>query len=72
MLSNCVSGRLIIKTRYIVPFAGYVWEVDNFHGDLEGLTIAEIELPDKDSTFSLPPFIGREVTGDPAYYNSNL
>ena len=72
MLSNCVSGRLIIKTRYIVPFAGYVWEVDNFHGDLEGLTIAEIELPDKDPTFSLPPFIGREVTGDPAYYNSNL
>lgn len=72
MLSDCASGRVISKTRYVVPYGGSVWEVDNFHGDLEGLTVAEIELPDKESDFRLPPFVGREVSGDPAYYNSNL
>ena len=72
MLSDCASGRVISKTRYVVPYGGSVWEVDSFHGDLEGLTVAEIELPDKESDFSLPPFVGREVSGDPAYYNSNL
>jgi adenylate cyclase len=55
-----------------VPFAGFVWEVDEFHGGREGLIVAEIELPDAETQFPLPVFIGEEVTGDAAYYNSNL
>lgn len=71
MLELCT--RRISKTRYIVPAAkGLKWEVDEFHGRLEGLVLAEIELPDSGFEVELPEFIGREVSGDPAYYNSNL
>ena len=69
-LTDTAAG--IDKTRYIVPYDGMTWEVDEFHGRHQGLVVAEIELPTEDSPFTLPPFIGREVTGDPAYYNSNL
>lgn len=60
------------KTRYVVPFGGYTWEVDCFGGRLDGLVVAEVELESEDAHPPLPPFAGREVTGDPAYYNSNL
>ncbi|MCM1452199.1 MAG: CYTH domain-containing protein [Clostridium sp.] len=60
------------KTRYIVPHEGHVWEVDEFRGRHKGLTVAEIELKTENEAFSIPPFIGEEVTGDPKYYNSNL
>lgn len=60
------------KTRYIVPFEGFIWEVDEFHGRHEGLTVAEIELDKPGETFSIPSFVGKEVTGDPKYYNSSL
>lgn len=63
---------IIKKDRYFVEYDGRQWEVDCFHGEKEGLVIAEIELPSEDTQFLLPPFIGKEVTGDPQYYNSNL
>ncbi len=46
MLETCCQSRLIVKTRHIVPAEnGLKWEIDEFHGELDGLTIAEIELP---------------------------
>lgn len=66
------ENNTIDKTRFIVPYQGFVWEVDEFHGSLEGLTVAEIELKSPDDKYALPPFVGEEVTGNPAYYNSNL
>ncbi len=48
------------------------WEVDVFHGDNEGLVIAEIEVPSEETQFDLPAWIGEEVTGDKKYYNSHL
>ena len=63
---------VIEKTRYFVFHGGNRWEVDEFHGDQEGLVIAELEVPSEDYRFSLPPFVGLEVTGDPRYYNSQL
>lgn len=71
MLYLC-PGRVIDKTRYIVPFEGFVWEVDVYHKDLEGLVVTEVELPKVGTKFPMAPFAGREVTGDPAYYNSQL
>lgn len=71
MLAMCEDG-VIEKTRYIVRFGGFVWEVDEFHGRKEGLTVAEIELPESGREYPLPPFVGENVTGNPAYYNSNL
>lgn len=71
MLQYC--ERPIEKVRYIIPTeAGLKWEVDEFGGRLKGLVVAEIEVPSEETKFPLPHFIGREVTGDPAYYNSNL
>lgn len=72
MLQKVVIPPIISKTRYIVPFHGYTWEVDEFHGTLEGLRIAEIELSEADMEIPIPDFIGEEVTGNPIYYNSNL
>lgn len=71
MLDLC-QGNIISKTRYIVPYEGFVWEVDVFHKNHEGLIIAEIELPTSDTPYTLPPFVGENVTGNPMYYNSNL
>lgn len=70
MLRLCTS--VLCKTRYLVPEPPYVWEVDEFGGKLSGLVVAEIELPSEQATFTIPAFIGREVTGDPRYYNSSL
>lgn len=60
------------KTRYIAPFQGHRWEVDEYHGRHQGLIVAEIELQSESEPFAKPPFIGEEVTGNPKYYNSNL
>ena len=70
MLANCLG--LIVKRRWYVPYAGHVWEVDEFGGRHEGLVVAEIELSDESETFDRPAFVGMEVTGDPRYYNSTL
>lgn len=71
LLMMCEPG-IIDKTRYIVPYEGMIWEVDEFHDSLEGLCVAEIEIPSSDTRYSIPPFAGKNVTDDPAYYNSNL
>lgn len=65
-------GRILDKTRYIVPFEGYTWEVDEYHGDLQGLIVTEVEMKTPHDEVTLPPFAGKEVTGDPKYYNSQL
>lgn len=72
IVARCASGAIIEKTRWLVDFGGFRWEVDEFHGDNSGLVVAEIELPSADTPFDLPPFVGKEVTGDPRYYNSSL
>lgn len=63
---------IVEKIRYIVPFEGLVWEVDEFLGSLSGVTVAEVELPDTEISYPKPPFIGEDITGNPAFYNSNL
>lgn len=63
---------VIDKTRYLVDYKGYTFEVDEFYGDNQGLTVAEIELPSEDTVFEKPEWLGEEVTGDVKYYNSML
>lgn len=65
-------GRVIEKTRHVVPYEGFTWEVDEFHGALAPLVIAEVEVPAEDCSPTLPSFVGTEVTGNPDYYNSVL
>ncbi len=63
---------MIQKTRYILDYKGWRWEVDEFHGSREGLILAELELNQSRRDYPLPSFIGEDVTGNPAYYNSNI
>lgn len=72
MSHKLTSGFAIDKTRFIVPYKGYTWEIDEFHGRLDGLIIAEVELKSADDIPPLPPFIGKEVTSDHRYFNSVL
>ena len=71
LLKSCDS-RMIIKTRYLVPIGNHTWEVDIFHGENEGLVIAEIELLFEDESFIKSAWVGMEVTGEIKYYNSSL
>lgn len=71
MIALCEPG-LIDKDRYLIPYEGHVFEVDEFHGENEGLVIAEVELKSPVEEVALPAFIGAEVTGDKRYYNSHL
>lgn len=66
------EGRLIAKTRHLVENGSLTWEIDIFDGALAGLAIAEIELPSEDAAFDRPAWLGREVTGEKAYYNAEL
>ncbi|MFE8644540.1 CYTH domain-containing protein [Sphingomonas sp. NCPPB 2930] len=71
MLSLC-DGPVVQKTRHRVVHDGLAWEVDAFLGDNAGLVVAEIELASENQAFALPDWVGREVTGDPRYFNSSL
>ena len=72
MLNELCEQPIIEKHRYKIPMDGFVWEIDEFHGENEGLTVAEIELESEDQEYPKPDWIGEEVTGDARYYNSNL
>lgn len=63
---------VIDKTRYEITYEGRIWEVDVFHGRHEGLILAEIELPSKDTVFTKPDWVTRDVTDNVAYSNSCL
>ena len=71
LMKLCEEG-VIDQTRYLVRSGSHVFEVDEFYGDNEGLVMAEVELASEDEPFDRPAFIGREVTGDVRYYNSQL
>ena len=71
LLRICEPG-VIDKTRYLVKVGIHTFEVDEFYGDNEGLTVAEVELSDPNEAFGKPSWLGEEVTGDKRYYNSFL
>jgi CYTH domain-containing protein len=71
LLQLCEPG-IIDKTRYLVDYGNHTFEVDEFHGDNQGLVMAEVELRAADEPYERPPFLGDEVTGDRRYYNSHL
>ena len=72
MLADLVQGAVIDKVRYEVRCGNHLWELDVFHGDNEGLIVAELELSSEDESFEMPEWAGQEVSGDPRYYNASL
>jgi len=64
---------IIEKIRHIVPANDHLYfEVDEFFGENKGLLIAEIELPNENTKFIKPSWLGEEVTGQLKYYNAML
>jgi len=72
MLDKLCEVPLIEKVRRKINYHGRTWEVDEFFSENLGLVIAEVELENENQPFDKPSWIGREVTDDPRYYNSNL
>ena len=71
LLAICEPG-IIDKVRWLVPSGNHIFEVDEFHGENEGLVVAEVELTKENEQFERPEFLGMEVTSDRRYYNSQL
>ena len=63
----------IHKTRYCLPYAGHIFEIDIFTF-WNRQAIMEVELKSEKEEFTLPPFIRviREVTEDDAFSNHSL
>jgi adenylate cyclase len=70
MLGLCRCS--LIKTRRKLPYGQHTWDVDEFHGPLEGLWLAEVELSNKYEGYEPPPWINREVSDDRRYTNASL
>ena len=66
------DGNIISKTRYRIPFGGYVIELDIFEPPFAPLVLAEVEFPTEEAAnaFIPPDWFGADVTFDPAYHNS--
>ena len=71
LMQLCEPG-IIDKVRWLVKSGKHTFEVDEFFGDNEGLVMAEVELSSVIESVIIPDFIGKEVTGDPRYFNSQL
>lgn len=72
VLMDLCHRPVIEKTRHREDHGGMTWEIDVFHGENEGLLVAEIELPSEHHPFARPPWLGIEVSGDFRYSNSEL
>ncbi|WP_144394756.1 CYTH domain-containing protein [Pleionea sediminis] len=72
IIEDLCKGKSIEKTRYELKIGGHLWEIDRFHGENEGLIIAEVELEDENDEVELPEWIKKEVSGKVQYYNSSL
>ena len=72
MLDQLCEQPLIDKHRHRERFGGHAWEIDVFHGENQGLIVAEVELASEGDPLALPAWAGEDVSSDPRYFNSNL
>ena len=73
MLSEFCGERIVDKIRHYVPAEnGMVWEIDEYLGENDGLFTAEIELPSADTVYSIPDWVGDDVSDKPEYSNGSL
>jgi adenylate cyclase len=66
-------GVPLMKTRYEIEYGERLWEIDVFqHKKLDGLILAEIELPHEHTVIEFPEWVGVEVTNDKFYKNAKM
>ena len=71
-LLACCGGNVIEKVRHYIEVGALTWEIDEYQGYLKGVILAEVELDSVDQAIDLPDWIGREVTGQPAYSKRSM
>lgn len=71
-LAELRQGSVLQKTRFRAPHGARTWEVDVYAGENAGLVIAEIEIESEAEKVDLPPWLGREVTGERRFYAAQL
>ncbi len=67
-----LPASILRKTRRFWQVGQHTFAIDKFHGDLAGLLMAEIELPDLAQGLPLPAPIGKEVTTDDRFSGGYL
>jgi len=72
LLDELCEQPIIDKHRHVERHGEHLWEIDVFHGDNDGLVVAEVELASEHDTPTLPPWAGADVSDDSRYFNSNL
>lgn len=72
IMQRLADSAVIDKTRHSIMHEGHLWVVDEFHGDNQGLVVAEIELDDMQQQFTIPDWAGADVTQDFRYRNKFL
>lgn len=74
-LREKADGKIIRKKRYIIPIEqGLKVELDIFEGVHQGIILAEVEFPDKETCDAFCPidWFGEDVTEKAEYHNSNM
>ena len=74
-LVSKIDGRLIKKTRYLIPLdGGLTAELDIFENDLAPLRLVEVEFDSVEAanSFVAPDWFGEDVTESGKYHNSYL
>ena len=69
------DGILITKDRYVIPEKGGLFiELDIFHGEYEGVLLAEVEFPTEEAAnaYTAPEWFGEDVTYSTKYHNSTM
>jgi adenylate cyclase len=72
ILMNLCKKPILEKTRYLVNYQSFLYEIDVFEGSNKGLIVAELELENSKQDYKKPNWLGNEVSEDARYYNSNL
>jgi CYTH domain-containing protein len=67
-------GFVVEKTRYLIPYQKFTIELDIFHGELDGLIMAEVEFENEKEAdaFDIPDWFSQDVSHDKRFANKNL
>jgi adenylate cyclase len=72
LLLTLCKKPILEKTRFLVNFQSFIYEIDVFEAENKGLIVAELELKNANQSFEKPNWLGKEVSDDIKYFNSNL
>lgn len=72
IMSKICEDRVVVKTRYKIPYSGNIWDVDIYHGKNDGLKTAEVELKSEKQKINFPWWIGKEISFNKKYHNFSL